>query len=57
MPQYLTPAEAAELLHVSRSWIYQLTADGRIPHIKLGRRVLFEPAVLEAWVAQYRVPQ
>jgi excisionase family DNA binding protein len=35
-PEILTPAEATQLLRVSRTWLYQAAQDGRIPAIRLG---------------------
>ena len=34
----LRPGEAAEILGVSRSTIYSLIQEGRLPAVKLGRR-------------------
>lgn len=36
----LTVEEAASLLGISRNLAYELVADGRLPSIRLGRRVL-----------------
>lgn len=36
----LTVEEAAGLLGISRNLAYELVADGRLPSIRLGRRVL-----------------
>ena len=32
----LRPHEVCLMLGVSRSWLYQAAADGRIPHVRLG---------------------
>ena len=43
MPTYLTPAEAAERLGVSRQQVVKYMADGRIPSVSIaGRRVIDE---------------
>ena len=45
----LTPAEAAQLKHVSRAAIYAAIAEGRLPHQRvLGRLAVREKDVL-AW--------
>jgi excisionase family DNA binding protein len=37
----LTAAEAAQLLRVPRSTVYELARNRRIPFLKVGRRTLF----------------
>ena len=44
-------AEAANLLGISRNLAYDLVREGRLPHIRLGRRVLVPRFALEQWVA------
>lgn len=44
-------AEAAKLLGISRNLAYDLVREGRLPHIRLGRRVLVPRFALEQWVA------
>lgn len=48
----LTVPEAAELLRISRNLAYELVTQGRIPHIRLGRRVLIPRQGLENWIAR-----
>lgn len=48
----LTVMEAARLLRVSRNLAYELVAQGRLPHIRLGRRVLVPRHGLEQWIAR-----
>ncbi len=44
----MTVAEIAELLGVSQQTVYDYAGMGRIPHIRLGRRLVFpRPAVME----------
>ncbi|HZS60319.1 MAG TPA: helix-turn-helix domain-containing protein [Gemmatimonadaceae bacterium] len=56
----LTVDEVAELLKVTRSWVYEHTRtrgtpkSERLPHIKLGKYVRFEPAALRAFVERKR---
>jgi prophage regulatory protein len=50
-PLLLTVREAAKLLRISRNLAYELVAQGRIPHIRLGRRILVPRFGLEAWIA------
>ncbi len=48
----LTVQEARKLLRVSRNSCYELIRQGRIPHIRLGRRILIPRHGLEQWIAQ-----
>lgn len=54
----LTVAEAAELLRVPKSWIYQRTRKRgveKLPHVKLGKYVLIEEQALWEYVERHRV--
>lgn len=48
----LTVAEAARLLCISRNLAYELVRQGRLPHVRLGRRVLIPRFGLEQWIAR-----
>ena len=48
----LTVAEAAGLLRISSNLAYELVAQGRIPHVRLGRRILIPRRGLEQWIAR-----
>ena len=39
-PYAISIAEAADRLGVSKSYLYQLAKEGRLPVVRLGRRVL-----------------
>lgn len=46
--RFVDVEELAEFLHVPKSWIYEKTSRGKIPHTKVGRYVRFWlPDVLE----------
>lgn len=40
----------AESLGISERTLWSLTANGDIPHVRIGRRVMFRPEALRAWV-------
>jgi len=40
----------AEFLGVSKSWVYQATANGVLPCIRLGSALRFEKAAIERWI-------
>jgi excisionase family DNA binding protein len=49
-PLLLRPTEAARLLGISRSKLYELLAAGEIPTIHIGRSVRIPLVELKAWV-------
>ena len=48
----LRPREAAKSLGISPRKLWQLTHDGHIPSVKVGRTVLYPTAELQAWLSQ-----
>jgi DNA binding domain, excisionase family len=50
-PLLLTVDETARLLRISRNLTYELIAHNRVPHIRLGRRILVPRRGLETWIA------
>ena len=55
-PKPLTLKEAAEFLDFSRSYLYRLTAQGRVPCYKPeGKRVYFDRAELVNWLKRNRI--
>ncbi len=41
--------EAADLLGLKKSTIYQKVSKGELPHVKKGRSLLFLPSELQEW--------
>lgn len=54
LPHLLTVAELAEHLGVDIRHIRRLVAERRIPFIKWGHLLRFDPADIAAWVDAYR---
>jgi excisionase family DNA binding protein len=50
MNSLLSLQEAAEKLNLSRHTLYKYAATDRIPHLKIGSRILFDPDVLIQWL-------
>lgn len=50
-PLLLNTKQASQALGISQRYLQQLTSDGGLPHVRLGRRVLFDPADLRRWIA------
>ena len=51
-PLLISVAQAAKLLNIGRGLCYQLVQEGRLPSVRLGRRVLVSRLALESWVLQ-----
>lgn len=45
--------EAAQLLHVPRSTLYELVRSQHLPHVRLGRSLRFTREHLERWVDEH----
>jgi len=46
----LKPKEAAAALAISERTLWQLTKDGEVPCLRLGRAVRYDVAALQTWV-------
>ncbi len=56
MEELITYAQASKLLNVKRGTLYALVSQKRIPHIRLGRRIVrFSPSALAELVAERTV--
>jgi excisionase family DNA binding protein len=51
--ELLTLEETAALLKVPKSWIYERTRKGTIPHLKLGKYLRFPLADLLLWITTH----
>jgi len=47
----LKPDQAAQLLSVGPSWIYEAVRAGSLPCLKVGRHIRFTRPMLEEWLA------
>lgn len=54
-PLLVSAAVATELLGVSPRTLWTLTHEGGLPHVKMGRRVLYSPDSLRAWIIAQEV--
>jgi excisionase family DNA binding protein len=55
MAEYLSLSEAAEFTHLSKSFLYRNTSQKTIPFRKIGKKILFDRAELQAWIDAQRV--
>lgn len=46
--------ELSQFLGVPKSWIYERTRKGEIPHIKLGRYLRFNTQEIREWLKKYQ---
>lgn len=46
----LRPDQAAELLSVKTSWVYEAVRTGKLPCIRVGRHIRFTRRLLEGWL-------
>jgi excisionase family DNA binding protein len=56
MDDLLTYAQAAKLLNMKLGTLYALVGQSRIPHVRLGRRLVrFSAAELQGWLRRHAV--
>jgi excisionase family DNA binding protein len=46
----LTADEVADLMRVTRAWVYAETRRNTIPHLRLGRYVRYRRSAIEEWM-------
>jgi len=50
LPEFCSPAEIAPILSVSRATAYRMAASGKLPCLRLGKRVIISKVHLVEWV-------
>ena len=50
LPEFCSPAEIAPILSVSRATAYRMAANGKLPCLRLGKRVIISKVHLKEWV-------
>ena len=53
--RYLDARELADYIHSTLSSVRTLTSKRQIPHIKRGRRCLYDRVAIDRWLAQQSV--
>jgi excisionase family DNA binding protein len=48
--QLLTAEDVAELMRVTRAWVYAETRRNALPHLRLGRYVRYRRSAIDAWM-------
>jgi excisionase family DNA binding protein len=52
----LRPEDAARLLSVKTSWVYEAVRTRQLPCVRVGRYIRFTPQLLEKWLADNTEP-
>jgi excisionase family DNA binding protein len=52
---YLSIKEASKYLGMKESTLYSMVEEKEIPHFRIGRRIRFKVADLDAWMVERRV--
>lgn len=55
-PQLLTMDQLAERLGVTRRHVRRLVAERRVPFLRVGRFIRFDPSEITGWLDANRVP-
>jgi excisionase family DNA binding protein len=53
MAGWITIDEAAALIRVPKSWLYERTRLNTVPHVKLGKYLRFDREELLTWARQF----
>ena len=54
MNNLLTPQQIADLLGMSRIWVYKQSAKGLLPFYRVGDAIRFDPEEIEAYLKERR---
>ncbi len=54
--KYLSLSELCAYINLSKSTIYKKTSQREIPHIKSGKKLLFDQARIDQWLEQFEQP-
>lgn len=52
LQKLLTPQQVCGILGISIKTLYDWTSEGFIPHIKVGRKLMFDPSKISTWLAK-----
>jgi excisionase family DNA binding protein len=47
--------DVAAYLHTTPHAVYKLVERRAIPHVRLGRKILFDPDTIRAWISDHQV--
>lgn len=52
LPEFCSPGDLSKVLPVSRATLYRMAEQGRIPCLRLGRRIIISREHLKRWFDQ-----
>lgn len=52
LPEFFTPADLTTVFPISRATLYRMAERGRLPCVRLGRRVIISRDHLKLWIEQ-----
>lgn len=52
LPEFCTLAELSGILGISKATAYRMAAQGQIPCMRLGRRIILSKEHLKQWIGQ-----
>jgi excisionase family DNA binding protein len=55
LPGALKASELAELLNLGKTAVYEMAAKGRIPCIRIGATVRFDPSRTATWIREHEM--
>lgn len=53
--EYLPPKEVCKRVPIGQRRLYGLVRDNKIPHVKLGKRILVRPESVQEWLRSQEV--
>jgi excisionase family DNA binding protein len=56
-PYLLRPKEAAKSLAISERTLWELTNQGDLPCVRIGRSVRYDPVDLASWIQRQKSPR
>ena len=51
LPRLMTVRELSQETGIARYRLYELSRAGKIPHIRLGRAVRYDPGAVKSWLS------
>jgi excisionase family DNA binding protein len=55
--KYLTTNEASKIINLAKSTVYAYASKNKIPHYKIGGKILFTNADLISWIKSKKIQE
>lgn len=53
--EYLPPKQVCKIIPIGERRLYALVRENRIPHVRLGKRILVRPESVQEWLRSQEV--